>query len=1170
MDCFKLKYRTFKYSIFIITVWLSCCFCAFAQDAKLSNLRETQINLTSEIDTIQFDSQSVSEFHFQILDTKLDSSFYKIDFGQALFIELKPISFDLLTLKYRVLPFSAYETVMGIKEYEKKETDTLGQIISIATNDFEADTKFGNLSVQGGLGRSLNFGNSQNLVVNSNLNLRLSGELQNGVQVLGVLTDENVPFQPQGNSRQIRELDKVFLQFKKDKHVVTLGDYEQRKPQSYFLTFNKRLQGANYTGTVLEKGNWKAKTSVSGAVSRGKYTQNQFTGKEGNQGPYKLIGGNNESFLVILAGTEQVFIDGMKMERGEDQDYVIDYNIGEIVFTSRQFITNRSRISVEFEYVDQIYNNTFLHTESTIENEKVSFRLNLFSEQDSKTKANLGDTTLNAKNIFNQLGDQVDEFFIPSYREAVQSDDRIQYRLKRDTTVNTIRYDSIFVQSSSRTEQLYQVGFTYVGQGKGNYKIKEQLLNGRAYEWAAPVNGLPQGDYIAKLRVIPPKSRQMISLVTDYKLNDNQTIQLENAFSNQDLNTLSKIGNEDNQGFASFLTWKSNYQLSKKDTTKNRLKTKLNFELKNAQFRSIDRYRSVEFSRDWNLSNEVNDSLQEYYGKFSIDFLPNKFQRLNYQASTFIQDEKYNGLKNEVSYSFENNGYRLNAQADYLSADETLVESHFFRPSFSISKQFDKLKGIRLGVSGQENKREFKQKENNLLDARSIGDKGFRFFFETQDTSLISTKVSFGRQFDYTPDKDALSQIFQANVIEAEGSLNKLKNQNLIWNFTFRDLEVVNSSLTQEKNRLSFLGRANYNGRFFKGLLKTGFDFEVGSGQEPKREFTYVKVAAGQGRYTWIDYNKNGEQEITEFEIAPFTDQAEYVRVFTSSNEYINANTNRLKQWVIFEPMSVWRDKKGIRKTLSRFSSNSNLTLNRKLFETSKTSQFNPYVFDIEEDGLLSASNRLINRVVYNKLSNKFRLTYLNEKNDQKSQLLSGFEKRNDIQNRVLADIYFKNKLSLNTQILQEHHIFSSENYKAKNFDFERFTIKPKLNYVLNTQLRLGVDYAISLSENQKDLGGEKAQNNAVNLDFNWNKKKLFAIKGKLNYNDVNYQGNQDSAVKFSMLNGLQAGRNIIWNLNFEREVAKSVKVNLIYDGRQLGVFEPVHTGRARVTAMFN
>ena len=49
-------------------------------------------------------------------------------------------------------------------------------------------------------------------------------------------------------------------------------------------------------------------------MSKGKYSNNSFKGTEGNQGPYKLKGRNGENYIVVLSGTEKVFMDGEKLD----------------------------------------------------------------------------------------------------------------------------------------------------------------------------------------------------------------------------------------------------------------------------------------------------------------------------------------------------------------------------------------------------------------------------------------------------------------------------------------------------------------------------------------------------------------------------------------------------------------------------------------------------------------------------------------------------------------------------------------------------------------------------------------------------------------------------------------------------------------------------------------
>ena len=56
-------------------------------------------------------------------------------------------------------------------------------------------------------------------------------------------------------------------------------------------------------------------------------------------------------------------------------------------------------------------------------------------------------------------------------------------------------HDSIYVYSANKNDVLYNLSFTDVGFGKGNYVPVTGNTNGQVYMWVQPVNGVPQGEW---------------------------------------------------------------------------------------------------------------------------------------------------------------------------------------------------------------------------------------------------------------------------------------------------------------------------------------------------------------------------------------------------------------------------------------------------------------------------------------------------------------------------------------------------------------------------------------------------------------------------------------------------------------------------------------------------
>jgi hypothetical protein len=277
------------------------------------------------------------------------------------------------------------------------------------------------------MSRGVSFGNNQDLGVNSSLNLELTGNIAPNLKVIASVSDANLPIQPDGNTNKLQEFDQVFIQVYNDNLKVVAGDFWLSKPTGYFLTYKKRAQGLTGEYSWLTpKGN-KLQTQISGALSKGKFNRQIIQGIEANQGPYRLVGSENEPFILILAGTERVYIDGKLLVRGQEFDYVIDYNSSELTFTSRNQITKDTRIVVEFQYSDQNYARSLVQNSTSFKSKKLDFWLNIYSEQDAKNQSLQQTLSPSQKFYLGQIGDDLIQAQINSINSVGFIENQILY-----------------------------------------------------------------------------------------------------------------------------------------------------------------------------------------------------------------------------------------------------------------------------------------------------------------------------------------------------------------------------------------------------------------------------------------------------------------------------------------------------------------------------------------------------------------------------------------------------------------------------------------------------------------------------------------------------------------------------------------------------------------------
>ncbi len=1172
--CFKTTFLS--KSIWALIGLVFCCVTnGFAQKDTTfnapSSLR-TKTILKLKSDTLQLDSLTILPQTLKIVDSKtrqsIPDSLFQVQSNQIVWKQ-KPT--QSIMIQYRVLPYNLS------KSNARKDTAWIGieQIggnipSKFKYNPFEENNGLNrqNLNYTGAFARGISFGNNQDLVLNSSFNLQMAGTLGNDVEIVAAISDNNIPLQPEGNTQQLNEFDRIFIQLRKGKTALTAGDYELRRPEGYFLNYYKKLQGLTFeTQTNLFK-KGTLSTTASAAISRGKFGRNTLPIQEGNQGPYKLRGNEGELFIIVLAGTEKVFIDGRLVQRGQDADYIINYNRGEITFTPNRLITKDVRVQVEFEYTDQDYQRSLYAINTHYEQDKFKVHLNIFSEQDGRTPTIQGELSQLQQAALAEIPDDVGSAFITGIDTAAFNQDRILYKMV-DSLVNGILYDSVLVYSTSRDSAKFEARFTEVGSGNGNYIRLQSAANGAVFGWVAPdpVSGQPRGTHAPIFLITAPIQQQLYAVGADYQISKNSKISAEFALSNRDLNRLSNQNSGNNLGGAAKLYYENQMQIGKDSIAPLSLTIKADYEVIQENFNPINPYRRREFTRDWNTTNLP--ATEEHIAKASLILQKSKYGSVQYQFSTFLKDSLYTGIKHLGVLNFNRNGLQGFVEANFLTTDGLVGKTQFFRPRFEVTKRLKTFNNWRVGIYGErEQNRQFIG-DTDSLQASSFFYDMFRVFAESPQKNDFTFRANYVQRLDYAPLPSDFEQNTQAEEFNFNGTWAQSKRSNLQFNLTYRNLNITDTSLTNLEPQETYLGRIEYNLSLKRGWLRANTLYEIGSGQEQKIQYNYIEVEAGQGLFSWIDRNQDSIKQLDEFEIAVFQDQADHIRVTSFTDEFIRSNTVRFNQSLALNPKAIWFNKKGFKRILSKFSTQSAWQILRKVRDVDGVSPWNPFQLAIPDTSLVSLTSNIRNALFFNRTDPKFSVELGSFTNRNRVVLTSGFESRGR------TESYFRLRWNITKTISSQWYAAlgtnenDSEIFNNRDYIIDFLKFEPKLSFFfLERTLRAELSYEYKNSENTiNEQETALANEGKVEITFNRVSKSSYRLNFSLV--DVNFTGVPNTPVEFTMLEGLKNGQNYLWNFTFDRRLAKNVQLSVSYEGRKTGVNRTIHVGRAQVRANF-
>jgi hypothetical protein len=1060
---------------------------------------------------------------------------------------------DSLILTYRALPISLPKKLAIFQLSYPAKTDSAspaGNLLIAARQDNLSPSRdsFGaNLSKSGSLTRGVSVGTDQGLKVDSGLRLQLAGKLSDKTEVMASLTDQSTPIQPEGNTQTLNEIDKVFVQLKGERFEATLGDFQIEYGGSEFSRYSRKLQGAKIAvgnpATLVEQPPSNFQLQLSAAVSRGKFTTNQFNGIEGKQGPYQLQGDRGQIDILILAGTERVWIDGQLMTRGENNDYVIEYSNGQITFTRKRLITSDSRLTVDFQFSDERFRRNLYSAQGVMTgfNEKLKWQTTLLREGDDRDNP-LGFTlTPQDRDLLAAAGDSL-----------AQRDGRRFVGRGRGNYIRSVAQgDSIWIYTGPDSSGDHEVRFSDLGEGQGDYAYRG--FGNFAYV------GKNNGRYAPVILLTPAQRQEVLDSRLEVTPWRGVSFINEFAVSRLDRNLYSNRDDGDNAGSAVLSTLRIEPQFTKLG----RLNLQTRFRKKDSRYRDIDRADVVEFNRRWNLADETIITEEEIlessavYSPLSGWNLRGGYGKLIRGSSSGRweagMDFKRAKLP-ELQYHLENITRREAAKT---------TDSKWLRQRGAAVYSFWKLKP-HFGYEGED-------RRETLVDSVS----GFRFNsytagMEAQILRRLKLVAAFNQRDDDARLRSGFAPKSTAYTQNYALTLERWKALAADISFAHRERRL---ELPKPDRIRADLADVRVRFTPYQRAIDTDWQYQITNTQTAKQERVFIKVRRGEGNYRF-------DADLNEYIPDLFGDHV--LRVIPSENfvpvvELRGRSNIRVNFANLFRLASPAKEKKedegkGWKDYLKVVTTETFIRIEEKTSDPQvweiyklKLSRFqNPQYTQFGVQSLRQDVNLWEND---RSRSLRYRLTALRELNNQ--FLSEGLSRRSQLRHELRVTLALSPKLSSQSELIVNGEDKTFKDVQRQNRLVRNRSGTVELSYRPRAVWELAVEAGAAFDE---DRAAPAVDVRAISLRprSTYSFRGKGRLSGEIEWVQVTVTPMLPARpLPFELANGNRPGRTLRWNFALEYRVSTNINLSASYVGRNEPARRTLHVGKVEMRAFF-
>lgn len=1071
---------------------------------------------------------------------------------------LDTLKSPVIKIQYSTLPYNFKQEYKHRELIEVKDTNNKAIIksVEISTDDYLKNILSEGIQTSGSLVRGFTVGTNRELMLSSGFRMQMSGKLSEDIDISAALTDENTPIQPEGNTQTLQEVDKVYIEMKTKNLSGTLGDFNLELRQGEFSKINRKLQGVLGTAKY-ESGSVQSNLLLSGAISKGKYHTNYFNGIEGMQGPYRLTGKNFERNIIIVAGTERVYVDGELMKRGDDNDYIIDYATAELTFSPRRLINGNSRIVVDFEYTDRQYVRNFFATNSSasiLGNKVVASGTFIYEADDQTSPIDLV-LTDQEKEILKNAGDLREKTMQESALNVGKG--KGQY-VKKDTLIDgTLKQIYIFAPNDSLAE--YVVSFTYVGENQGDY----QKIAAGNFKYV----GSGRGNYLPVKFLPLPQRQNLIGLSINSKPLNDINIFTELALSNYDANRFSSFDDGDNNGKAfNYFVQYTPENLNLFKVAFGKLDVKLGQRFIDNKFRSIDRINIVEYNRKWNLPSDEQN--QEKTTELNLIYQPVKTISVGSNFGIIKKGLNFSSNRYEGSVSIlEKSLPKTNYRFEYIKSEEKVLleKGKWLRQLFNTEYNY---KVLNTSIK-------YEMEDKSVVDIFGKNRAGSFRFFEYAPRisigSILNTDLSFEYRFRRNyhllnnllkKESDAFTQIYSLNTSPVGNFYNNVELTLRRKNYTqeFRSISGGNN----ETVLIRWLARYVSYSR----AIETDWLYNVSTQKSAKLERVFQKVQKGNGSYIYLgDLDSNGIA--TEDEFRPTRYDGDYIVITLPSEALYPVIDFKLNYrfkvtfskmfnpqnilYKILSPLSTetfWR----VEEKNSTHDKNEIYLMNFKYFLNDEWTIFG--INSIQQDVYLFENNENVNlRFRFNQRKGLSKFSLSSEKSYYRER---NVRLRWQLVKEIMNTIEYENKID---RMSADIHNYRVRNITG-NFLSSDWVYKPDRRMDIGFKIRIGKQE--NLFQDKQDVSYINTQN--VRVSYSFYEKGV--IRGEVNREEVSLEG-IGKIIPYELTEGRIIGRTYLWRLGVDYRITQFIQTSVGYDGRKEGKEKIINQFRGEVRAFF-